>query len=58
MIGDWAAKKSPNHGRILVAQFSVGIGVPLSAVIYKVNGRDLFYNFESILFGNFVLFCS
>ena len=37
VVGDWAAKKSPNHGRVLVAQFSVGIGVPMSAIVYKVR---------------------
>jgi MFS family permease len=36
ILGDWAARYSPKHGRVLVAQFSVGISVPMSAVIYKV----------------------
>lgn len=40
ILGDWAAKRSPNHGRILVAQFSVGIGVPMSAVVYKVSRME------------------
>ena len=37
MVGDWAAAKSPKHGRVFAAQFSVGIGVPLAMVIYKVS---------------------
>lgn len=34
-VGDWAAAKSPKHGRVFAAQFSVGIGVPLAIIIYK-----------------------
>ncbi|PSC76554.1 MFS general substrate transporter [Micractinium conductrix] len=34
-IGDWAAKRYPNHGRVAVAQFSVGLGVPLSVLMFK-----------------------
>jgi hypothetical protein len=34
-VGDWAAGRYPNHGRIVACQFSVGIGVPLSVVIFK-----------------------
>jgi MFS family permease len=36
ILGDWASKKSPNHGRVLMAQFSVGCGVPMSAIVYKL----------------------
>jgi len=35
LIGDWAARRWPDHGRIWVCQFSVGIGVPLSFVLFK-----------------------
>ncbi|KAL6780780.1 hypothetical protein ACKKBF_B11780 [Auxenochlorella protothecoides x Auxenochlorella symbiontica] len=35
-FGDLAAARSPRHGRILVAQFSVGIGVPLAFAIFKL----------------------
>ena len=35
IIGDAAAKKFPNHGRIFTCQFSVGIGVPLSIILFK-----------------------
>ncbi|KAK2075861.1 hypothetical protein QBZ16_001602 [Prototheca wickerhamii] len=35
-LGDVAARRSPRHGRILVAQFSVFIGVPFSFFIFKV----------------------
>ena len=34
-LGDWAARIAPNHGRILVAQLSVAIGVPSSIFVYK-----------------------
>ena len=34
-VGDWAAKRFPNHGRIVACQFSVGIGVPLSILLFK-----------------------
>lgn len=37
LIGDWAAKRYPNHGRVAVAQLSVGLGVPLSAAMFKVR---------------------
>jgi len=36
LLGDWASKRSPNHGRVLMAQFSVGCGVPMSAIVYKL----------------------
>ena len=35
LIGDWAAQRWPSHGRIVVCQISVGIGVPLSVVLFK-----------------------
>jgi MFS family permease len=34
-VGDFAAKRFPNHGRIACCQFSVGIGVPLSIILFK-----------------------
>lgn len=36
ILGDISSSMSPNHGRVLVAQFSVGIGVPMAAVVYKL----------------------
>jgi hypothetical protein len=36
-IGDLAARRFPNHGRIAVTQFSVAIGVPLSFLILRVG---------------------
>ena len=36
-VGDWAARRWPDHGRIAVCQFSVGIGVPLSVLLFKVR---------------------
>jgi MFS family permease len=36
ILGDVSSSISPNHGRVLVAQFSVGIGVPMAAVVYKL----------------------
>ena len=35
-IGDRAAMKYPDHGRILVCQFSVAVGIPFSLTITKV----------------------
>lgn len=35
VVGDWAAARFPNHGRITACQFSVGIGVPLCLVIFQ-----------------------
>ena len=34
-IGDFLAKRYPDHGRIVACQFSVGIGVPLSFILFK-----------------------
>lgn len=36
-IGDKAATKYPDHGRILVCQFSVAVGIPFSLTITKVS---------------------
>lgn len=36
-IGDWAAHRYPNHGRVAVAQVSVGLGVPLSIAMFKAR---------------------
>lgn len=35
LVGDWAASKWPSHGRVAVCQFSVGVGVPLSIILFK-----------------------
>lgn len=39
-VGDWAAKKSPNHGRILACQFSVSMGIPFSLLLMKGLPQD------------------
>ena len=36
-LGDWAAQQWPRHGRVAVCQLSVGIGVPLSVLLFKVG---------------------
>lgn len=36
-IGDKAAMRYPDHGRILVCQFSVAVGIPFSLTITKVG---------------------
>jgi hypothetical protein len=41
LLGDWAAQRWPNHGRVFVCQFSVGIGVPLSVLLFKAGGGSL-----------------
>jgi hypothetical protein len=35
-VGDWAAARYHNHGRVAVAQISVGAGVPLSFAVFKL----------------------
>ena len=35
-MGDFAAKRHPQHGRIFACQFSVAIGIPFSLLILKV----------------------
>jgi MFS family permease len=35
VLGDAAARRFPDHGRIVVCQFSVGIGVPLAIILFK-----------------------
>ncbi|KAL4445751.1 hypothetical protein ABPG77_008950 [Micractinium sp. CCAP 211/92] len=35
LLGDWAARRWPDHGRIAVCQLSVTLGAPLSALIFK-----------------------
>ncbi len=39
VIGDWAAKHWPRHGRIAVTQFSVGVGIPFALLLLKVRGQ-------------------
>jgi MFS family permease len=36
-VGDRAAERWPNHGRIAVTQFSVFIGIPFSLILLKVR---------------------
>lgn len=35
-VGDWAARKSPSHGRICATQFSVAVGIPFAWILFKV----------------------
>ena len=37
ILGDWAAQRWPRHGRVTVCQISVGVGVPLSVLLFKVR---------------------
>ena len=39
-MGDFAAKRHPQHGRISACQFSVAIGIPFSLLILKVCSPD------------------
>jgi hypothetical protein len=39
-VGDWAAKKNSNHGRILACQFSVFMGIPFSLLVLKGLAHD------------------
>jgi hypothetical protein len=44
LVGDWAAKRSHNHGRIFACQFSVFMGIPFSLLLMKglpQNGEPL-----------------
>ncbi|MFW9921825.1 MAG: spinster family MFS transporter [Candidatus Thorarchaeota archaeon] len=38
-LGDWAAKKNANYGRILVAQISVFLGIPMMFIIFLAIPR-------------------
>lgn len=37
VLGDLAATRLPNHGRILVTQFSVASGIPLAIILFKAR---------------------
>lgn len=39
-VGDLAAARFLNHGRIAACQFSVGVGVPLSIILFKLLPMD------------------
>ena len=59
ILGDWAAKVSPDHGRIAVCQFSVLMGVPFSILVLKGLPREgtdtagvvFLYSFVMFIFG-------
>ena len=38
-IGDCAARRFPDHGRIVATQFSVIVGVPFALLLFKVGPR-------------------
>jgi MFS family permease len=42
-VGDKAASRYPDHGRILVCQFSVAVGIPFSLTITKVHPAPLLH---------------
>ena len=39
-LGDWAAKKWPDKGRVLVAQISVILGIPMMFIIFLAVPRE------------------
>ncbi len=41
-VGDKAAVRYPDHGRLLVCQFSVAVGIPFSIMITKVRPAAVF----------------
>lgn len=50
--GDKVARRYPNHGRIAVVQFSVGIGVPMALLLMKglpLNGEPTTVAMYSVL---------
>lgn len=49
LLGDWAARRWPDHGRIAVCQLSVSLGVPLSALIFKVQVASLSLQLADVL---------
>jgi hypothetical protein len=53
-VGDWAAAKSPAHGRILTSQFSVGVGVPLALVVYKASS----FSFSFFIYFYLYILCA
>jgi len=62
MLGDVAARRSPSHGRILVAQFSVFSGLPLSFLLLKAlpsmaPGASLPFGAVLLLLGLSVSWC-
>ncbi len=40
-LGDAAAARWPDHGRVAVCQLSVGLGIPLATILFKVGGRGM-----------------
>ena len=40
-IGDIAASRFPNHGRIVATQFSVFVGIPFALLIFKALPEDI-----------------
>ncbi len=43
-MGDFAARRHPQHGRIFACQFSVAIGIPFSLLILKVCNPNTIFN--------------
>ncbi|KAK9866373.1 hypothetical protein WJX84_011358 [Apatococcus fuscideae] len=65
-FGDTAARWAPNFGRILVAQFSVLVSLPLSVVLLKglptsgapsMDARSNLYGFVIFFFGLMISWC-
>ncbi|MHA1310043.1 MAG: MFS transporter [Candidatus Helarchaeota archaeon] len=51
LIGDWAAKKSPKRGRIIIAQISVFLGIPMTLVIFYLIPMNTSSMVEYIIVG-------
>lgn len=61
-IGDFAAKRSPNKGRLIIAQISVFSGIPLTYIIFLVvpmaTSSAPLYLIFGILTGILISWCS
>ena len=56
--GDWAARTSPDKGRIMAAQFSVACGLPLSIVLLKGLPTEVAMGFTDSLAPRYALVMS
>ena len=61
-LNDYAARRSPDHGRVVVAQVSVGSGVPLFLIVLlvlpTVGAADMAYYGVLLLTGGLISWCS
>ena len=60
--GHWylcrAAEKFPNHGRIVVTQLSIGVGIPMTIILLKVHSSAPASTLCSITWANGVTLTS